>query len=367
MIRVSFSMLLPLACLVAACGSGGSSSSTGSPEGAETDAGADSRIVEGDSATPVELSSAEQRDIDTFCTRAYASLMRGYELCCAPSAREFADATYDKKMCQQQLGAMLRHGRLLVNRAGIDLCIGDIERAASSRGLCGMRPRDSFSVARGGADDKNPQIAFGRGRIKSNSCLQVFVGTQREGQTCFMDDECAPGLGCVGFTNGCADGSCEGKEGKCRGPGRPGEQCGGVRPVDQWIGYQAVYGPHPGCESTSFCAQNGSANPDSSCRARSAEGGPCNDNDVDLGCMPGLFCIRGPSDVTGKCQKSLLAKGAPCSTSLGCADGLRCMSEGASYVCDVPLRAAASCSSFTECAGTCDTTSGKCVDVCGSG
>jgi hypothetical protein len=174
----------------------------------------------------------------------------------------------------------------------------------------------------------------------------VMSGTQAEGQTCDISDDCKPGLVCPRVQETGAS--------TCTGPAAANQTCVSAQPS---VG-------HPACAPGLYCALVGE-NP--SCITP-----PC----PDYRCVPpleegercvGLECASGLSCNDGKCSKAgPTPVGGSCSLTDHCAAGNYC--DPSTAKCTARKSTGAACTdsgNFAfECNGLCS--NGVCVAFCSS-
>jgi hypothetical protein len=239
----------------------------------------------------------------------------------------------------------------------------------------------------------------------------AFTGTVSEGGECYLDEECAPGLGCA-FTGSVCPGTCTvgGTGGFLCGDAAcsDGQQCffpatGTARCVSEVLEPDAGEGQPCGlieegadaltrraCMAGLWCTGDGQSI--GTCRAPIAAGAACASSDEV--CVDGHVCAGGSCRAItlvqtpgGPCDEAMLqicdpllrlecqsgacvrvgdgATGSPCQGgdfgALACNEGLVCHRDTAS--CGTPKPAGAACLAGAECAsGSCDDEAGVCRD-----
>lgn len=145
------------------------------------------------------------------------------------------------------------------------------------------------------------------------ACRDVVCVQLADGDTCFADDECPPGLVC---------------DGRCRPRDEIGERC-------------SARDGHDSCGHVAA-----SCGPDGVCRALGAEGARCDDS---APCRGDLHC----DPARGSCV-AIRSEGERCGDAIPCAAGLYCRATDDGERCVPQDRAGARCDRDEQCdSGTC--------------
>jgi len=173
--------------------------------------------------------------------------------------------------------------------------------------------------------------------VDVSPCSSAYVGTVDAGGACSHPEECKSGLTCAGYVYTSGKGIT--KDGTCKAPAALGESCvGAVEPL---------FAGTPECQPGLYCQKG-------TCAARAP---------IDGDCTFGVRCIEGAVCRGGACFAGLGGEGDACNmgSTRQCAAPFAC---GADNKCVARRAAGESCSSTSECEGSC--VNGQCVSVCGS-
>jgi hypothetical protein len=239
--------------------------------------------------------------------------------------------------CADQLGRTLTEGE---GRRAFDAEAASSCLAYLGSRTCGAAPTSASQAAE-----------------EKAGCSRIVDGTREEGQPCFVQKDCKPGLFCPPLKDSGSS--------VCTAPAASNEACLGTQPfgvVD-----------HPACQRGLFCELTGE-NPDGCpsppcnqyhCVPYGEEGDPC----TALDCAEGLACRD------GTCKKGPpSAAGGSCRSTEHCADGLFC--DPNTGQCAARKAAGAACrdvieaNSIFECKGVCQAEgdgTAVCAAFCSSG
>jgi len=251
-------------------------------------------------------SSSNDESMNALASQMASTICSAMVQCSCTDAAAQADcqAAYTE-MVKYELSMMLvEHPAQMIDDAKAKTCLADVK--ANLSGCSAPSP---------GQDDG----------IFPQSCNEMLVGTQPQGDMCWEDQDCAPGLGCDWRDQTCAP--LVAVEGDCN---------------------------YVSCQEGLQC-QSGT------CASLPAAGAPCPYNE----CQDGLRCVYVSADDRNECVAPHTAN-ADCSDGAGCVDGTYC--DSGTETCLALVPDGGDCTSWDQCLhGWCNYYEEKCADpgICG--